>query len=651
MVLSPLRRFPQVPTRRLSHAEHGLAERYAALVRVAYLVLPPSVGRHRRVLLAHSLVQRIPPVAAPDVPAPRGGGDGASKGSRSLYVPVLREVLALYRRPPGWPGRFPTPRMLLSRLPVVLGLRLLPRVGGADELALSQALSELSATARAAFALLRVERLTEAEAREILEAAGFGDVEAEFRSALRLDATLDIRVTGVLTSEEFDPCTVRARPSDLLRRRRRVHLAGAAVLAALITAVALLVSGGVPTAPGAHRPPRTPPAVGPVVQVAPDAWAATSRVDFTAWPARGEAVHDRALLRRALAAWAGDDDAARVTRAAGTLAGPPLGTPHLLYAGPVDGRTVVLLHDGQRLALYGESARPGSRSLVLARVDDADVTTAAAVALSARGGAVRYLLAPWVAEPRTRDLMRPNVPARRLGVFPDGLTVPVPLFAAGDGCGRRTVLQLRSSSRIAEHHAFLLAGLGDMTPLHLTYTPLPGHGSPSRQPREATGPAALLAWAREGCAIDSLRGAGVRAVNAWDFAEQELPDGAGHGVWTCSRADTWSGPGDVRVTLRVAGAPPGEQARLVSRLRATGACGRFGQRVVVGTHWRSPKGSWFVLAAGSRAVTRLAVTGDVTATATGSTLAVRAGQRARTSVRAGLAADMQPIDLSGASHR
>ncbi|MES4893171.1 hypothetical protein [Streptomyces sp. NPDC096012] len=649
MVLSSLRRFPQVPTRRLLHAE-----RYVDLVRLAYLVLPPSVGRHRRVLLAHSLVQRILPAAAPDVPAPRSGGDGAPKGSRSLYVPVLREVLALSRRPPGRPGRFPAPRMLLPRLPVVLGLRLFPRAGGADELPLSRALSELSATARAAFALLRVERLTEAEAREILEAAGFGNVEAGLRAALRLDATLDSGVAAVLTSEEFDPCTVRARPSDLLRRRRRVRLAGGAVPAALITVAALLVSGGVLIAPdagpGARRPPRTAPPDGTVVQVAPDAWAATSRVDFTVWPARGEAVHDRALLRRALSAWSGDDDAARVTRAAGTSAGPPLGTPHLLYAGPVDGRSVVLLHDGQRLALYSESVRPGSRSLDLARVDHADVTTAAAVAVSARGGAVRYLLAPWVAESRTRDLMRPNVPARRLGVFPDGLTVPVPLFAAGDGCGRRTVLQLRSSSRIAEHHAFLLAGLGDMTPVHLTYTPLPGHGSPSRQPREATGPAALLAWAREGCAIASLRGTGVRAVNAWDFAEQELPDGAGHAVWTCSRADTWSGPGDVTVTLRMAGAPAGEQARLVSRLRATGACGRFGQHIVVRTRWRSPKGSWFVLAAGSRAVTRLAVTGDVTATATGSTLAVRAGQRARTSVRARLAAGMQPIDLSGVSH-
>nr|WP_176985386.1 MULTISPECIES: hypothetical protein [unclassified Streptomyces] len=642
---------PKVSPRGLLHAEQRLAERYADLVRLAYLVLPPALGRHRRVLLAHALVQRTLHAAAPGVPAPRAARDDAPPMFRSPYVPVLREVLAVSRRPPVWPGRVPPPGMLLPRLPVVWGLRLSPRAGGADELALSRALSELSATARAAFILLRVERLTEAETRGVLEAAGCGGVEAELRAALDLDAVLDSSAAGILTSEEFDPCTVRARPSDLLRRRRRVHLAGIAVLVALITVVTLVVSDGVPTVPagaGAHRASRPAPAVDDVVRVASGAWAATSRVDFTAWPARGRRVKDRALLRRALTAWAGDADATRISRSAGTAAGPPLDAPHLLYAGPVGGSTVVLLYDGQRLARYREAALGAARSLVLARVDDADVTTAAAVALDASGETVRYLLAPWVAESRTRDLMRPDTPARPLAVDGDGLTAPVPGFGAGLGCGSRTVLQLRSSSRIAEHHAFLLAGLGELTAVHLTYTPLPGHGAPARQPREATGPAALLAWARTGCPVGPPRGSGVKAVNAWDFAEQDLPDGAGHGVWTCARADTWRGPGEVTVALRTGGAGAGGQARIVARARATGACGRFGQHVVVHTNWRSPKGAWYVLAAGSRAVKGLIVTGDVTAGADGATLAVRAPARARTTVRARLAAGLRPVDLSAA---
>ncbi len=88
-------------------------------------------------------------------------------------------------------------------------------------------------------------------------------------------------------------------------------------------------------------------------------------------------------------------------------------------------------------------------------------------------------------------------------------------------------------------------------------------------------------------------------------------------------------PGDVTVTLPTTAAPAGEQARTVATLRTTGACGRFGQHVVH-ANWRSPRGSWYVLAAGSRAVTGLTVTGDITGEADGPTLAVRARTAAGT---------------------
>ncbi|WP_330461588.1 hypothetical protein OIB37_34805 [Streptomyces sp. NBC_00820] len=283
------------------------------------------------------------------------------------------------------------------------------------------------------------------------------------------------------------------------------------------------------------------------------------------------------------------------------------------------------------------------------------MTTAAAVALDARGGAVRYLLAPWVAETSTRDLARPDSPAHPLTVSRDGVTDPVPLFGGGTGggggggCGTHPVLQFRSASAIVEHHAFLLAGLGGMTPVHLTYSPLPGHGSPpARQPREATGPAALLAWARVGCGPGALGDGGTKAVNAWDFAEQDLPDGAGHAVWTCTRADTWRGPGGVTVTLRLTGtgSHSGEPARVVARVRSTAACSRFGQNVLAQARWRSPQGRWYVLAAGSRAVTRLTLTptgsgtgsgGVDEASRSGHTLAVRVPEGATTRVRGRLA--------------
>ncbi|MER8081507.1 hypothetical protein ACIQ7S_12920 [Streptomyces griseoluteus] len=624
MVLSPLSRSPHGSRDRLLHAERRLAERYAELVRLAYLVLPASLGRHRRVLAAHALVQRSLPDARAAVPAPRSPG---ADPDLSLRLAVVRGALARCRRPRLWPEGARPPLLLVPRLPVVLGLRLAPRSGGAEEMALGQALSDLSAPARAAFVLLRVEGLTADHARGVLEAAGVADARSAVREAARLDTSLGTAAAAVLTSDEFDACTLRARPTDLVRRRRRVRLAALSVLAGA------LAMGGLAavthSAPGTPDPPK--PRSAPLVRVDPGAWADTSRVDFTAWPARGDRVRDRALLDRALAVWADPPSGTPVDRAPGTPADPPPRAPRLLYAGSVDGHAVVVFHDGQRLVRYGESGT-GER-LALARVDDADVTTAAAVVLEERGGAVRYLLAPWVAESSVRDLLRPDAPARPLPVARDGVTAPVPRWTGG-GCGHRPALQLRSSPAIAEHHAFLLADLGGLTPAHLTYTPLPGHGSPpAREPREATGPAALVAWGQAGCDLDPAAGAGVRAVNTWDFAEQELPDGGGHAVWTCARADTWQGPGNITVSLR----RPGGDARVVARVRSTAACSRFGRHVVARAHWKSPRGHWYVLAAGSRAVTSLTLTGDVRATRSGHTLAVRAPKDASTEVRAHLA--------------
>ncbi|MEU6818091.1 hypothetical protein [Streptomyces sp. NPDC046860] len=629
MVLPSLSRSPRGARRHLLHAERRLAERYAELVRLAYLVLPASLGRHRRVLAAHSLVQRSLPKAEPAVPAPRSAGADGADPDRSLRVAVVRGALAQCRRPRLWPESARPPRLLVPRLPVVLGLRLAPRSGGAEEMALGQALSDLSAPARAAFVLLRVEGLTADHAHGVLEAAGVDRARVAVREAARLDTSLGAAAASVLTSDEFDACTLRARPTDLVRRRRRTRLAAVAVLAGALTAGGL--AAVTHSAPETAGPSATRPRSADLVRVAPGAWADTSRVDFTAWPPRGDRVGDRALLDRALAVWTDPQPGTRVVRAPGTPADPPPRAPQLLFAGSVGGHAVVVFHDGQRLVRYGETGA-GER-LVLARADNADVTTAGALALDERGGAVRYLLAPWVAESSVRDLSRPDSPARHLAVGRDGVTAPVPRWTGG-GCGRRPALQLRSSPAIAEHHAFLLADLGGLTLAHLTYTPLPGHGSPhARQPREATGSAALVAWRQSGCEPGPPGGAGVRAVNAWDFAGQDLPDGGGPAVWTCVRADTWRGPGDITVLLR----RPGREARVVTRVRSTAACSRFGQHVVARTSWKSPRGHRYVLAAGSRAVTSLTLTGDVRATRSGPTLAVRAPEDASTRVRGGLA--------------
>ncbi|HEY9372536.1 hypothetical protein, partial [Streptomyces sp.] len=45
----------------VEQAEAALVEHYPRLVRIAYLVLPAALGRNRRVLAAHALVQRSLP--------------------------------------------------------------------------------------------------------------------------------------------------------------------------------------------------------------------------------------------------------------------------------------------------------------------------------------------------------------------------------------------------------------------------------------------------------------------------------------------------------------------------------------------------------------------------------------------------------------
>ncbi|MGW8631701.1 hypothetical protein [Streptomyces sp. NPDC055793] len=626
---------------RVQRAESVLVEQYGGLVRLAYLVLPASLGRHRRVLRAHSLAQRALPRTgggarpAPAVPAPRGGAERvAAPIGNDLRVAVLRAALKDGRRADSWAGRA-TAVWPPRRLPIVLGLRLFPRSGSADDMALGRVLSGAEPAIRGAFVLRHVDGLSEPEVLEVLRAAGVGDPAGALDAADRLGSGngAAARALSAAGPSEFDACTVRAQPTDLLRRRRRTRLAGAVVLAALVTATALVATGqdtegsavaGSDAARSAHAP-----AAQDLRRTDPALWADTSRVDFTAWPARGDRTDDTALLTRALETWSnpsrGDTD---VSFAPGTPADPPPGAPQLLYAGEVDARTVVLLHDGRRLARYTEPDASGGEpaALSVARADDADVTTAAAVAVTERDGAARYLLAPWIAEAGTRDLLRPDDAARDLDVSAAGVTEPVPATPAGGSCERRTVLQLRSSSRIVEDHSFLLADRGGLSPVHLTYTPLPGAGTPpARQPREATGSAALVAWSRLACGLDGLSGEGepVRAVNLWDFADQRLPQDAGRAVWSCARAVTWRGTDEVSVDLRTRDA-----AQPVVRARGTAACSRFGQHVVADTRWRSPDGDWYVLAAGSRAVTGLRVTGEVTAESDDRTLAVRAPREA-----------------------
>lgn len=357
-----------------------------------------------------------------------------------------------------------------------------------------------------------------------------------------------------------------------------------------------------------------------------DQWTDTSRVDFTAWPARGRQAGDQELLGRALRVWAAPPEDARIVASAGTSTRPPDHPPQLLYAGLIDNVMVVVLHDGERLVRYAEP-EDATPTLHFARVDDADPTTGAALVIGRGNGWMRYLLAPWISDVTVRDLVAPAAPVHGLHVAPDGVTDRILTPPVGSAvCGHWPAAQFRPSTRIgaaAANPPFLVTDLDDLVPVRLTSLP-PG-GTPAAGPGEATGAPALQGWARTVCSLGSLRGAGVRSVSNWAFAEQRLPEGGGSATWMCTRADTWRGPGSVTLQFLPPAARPAEPAAIAGRAANTAACSRFGAPVAGDVRWRAKSGKWYLLAAGSQEVGGFDVTGGVRATGDGGTFAAPVG--------------------------
>ncbi|MFD9646323.1 hypothetical protein ACFWWN_22990, partial [Streptomyces sp. NPDC059082] len=407
----------------VEQAEAALVERYPRLVRIAYLVLPPALGRNRRVLTAHALVQRSLPrrrVPGPAVPGPRQAEDAVDPGYAYVRGEVLRQALiaGLPLRRLALPRRAQFPPLL----PHVWGLRLFPRVGGADELALDQRLSRLSGPGRAAYVLRGLERQGDPEVLRVLAAAGVEDPRAALAEADALEATGEGTDPGrdpamtedpagagglertdgpehpgggaLLESDEFDPCALQARPTDLMRRRQHVRAAFVAVVALVVCGTLLGLPGdgwgrNGAAAPSYARNPAAEAALDPaaVKRVDPAVWPGATRRDFSVWPARGGLTGDSALLRRALAVWARPGESVRSSATPGTPVGPPMGPPQLLFAGRVDAMRVVLFHDGLRAVRYAEPVEgTAGAALDFARTDAADGIAAAARGGGAAGG-------------------------------------------------------------------------------------------------------------------------------------------------------------------------------------------------------------------------------------------------------------------------
>ncbi|MFE2059900.1 hypothetical protein [Streptomyces sp. NPDC059446] len=603
-------------------AEAGPAEHYARLVRIAYLVLVPSLGRNRRVLSAHWLAQR----------ALAGGVRAADPGRAYAHVRlrVVRSALEA-----GLPLlRFARPRraQFPPVVPQVWGLRLFPHSCGADELALEQALAASSGPCRAAHVLRGLEGLDDAEICRVLDAAGVADPRAALLEADALTAPYTL-----LASPEFDPCSLQVRPTDPARRRRRGRtvLAGAGALAVCGTLLLMPGDGlGGPraaSAPFHARHQSAQRALDPAAlrRVPDGVWRASTRRDFTVWPARGDRTGDAGLLRRALDSWARPGPAVVSSVTPGTPDGPPMGPPQLLYAGEVGTAFVVLFHDGLRVVRYAEPRRAGpSRGAALdfARVDGADAVAASALVVQRRAGRIRYLTAPWVRGAGARDLLAPHTAARPLPRDRHGVTDPlaVPGTAGGRAdCRSWQVLEVRDGTATR-----LLTDLGELTPVRLT------SGAPSA-PHDVAGRAERESWARTACLLPAVRSNGVRSVNSWPYARQRLPEGEGDALWFCTRADTWRGSGS-RVLAQFQ-APPelsggtGAPGAVAARAEDSPDCGIRRPRVLAGVLWKSDGGRWYVLAAGSRQFTSLTATGGAKGRADGRLLALptREGDRPR----------------------
>ena len=617
----------------VEQAEAALVEHYPRLVRLAYLTLPPSLGRNRRVLTAHALTQRALPrgrKSAPLIPAQATGtgtvaGRERNPGYAYVRLQVVRTALeaGLPLRRRAWPKRSQLPPLL----PRVWGLRLFPRSGGADELALDQRLSALSSPARAAYVLRGLEKLPDPVIRTVLEEAGADDPAAALREADSVPA----RLHALLLSPEYDPCSLHARPTDLMRRRQHTKAALAATAAVVVCGALLGLPGEGWGPDGAAAPPY---ALNPAAQEALDpgrltkasatVWQATGRTDFTTWPARGDLVEDKALLRRALAVWARPGESVQVAVTLGTQAGPPPGPPRLLYAGKVDNLRVVLLHDGLRIARYAEPLDdPGMAALDLTRVDGATGVGASALVLGRVDGNVRYLTAPWVRAAAVRDLTKADGEVRRLALAKDGTTAPFASPAVRTGtCESWDVLQLTD----ATGRTRLLSDLAEVVPAHLTV------GRPSTAPaRDAS--AAPAAWAPFACSLAAVRSQGVRTVNAWQFARQPLPDGSGTADWVCTRTETWRGAGTRAMTQF--NTPAG--AYVTAAADEVPACGPADPHVLAVGPWKSAAGTSYLLAAGGKDTVSVELSGGVNGSAQGNLLAVPAEDGARPELKGTLA--------------
>ncbi|MGP4029537.1 sigma factor-like helix-turn-helix DNA-binding protein [Actinomadura sp. 3N407] len=508
-------------------------EHYAGLLRLAYLVLDDG--------------------DAPLVRARRAAA-GAARVRHGGYPAMRARLVAILLTDP------PTGRHRLHRL--------FFEPAPAPPSPVRAALLELPPHERLAF-LLRRDGLT---APEVAAELGL-HIHADFRDVDRATAAVDAR-TGLDEAaqraeiEAFEPDVVRLRPP------RSARPAWRAAVAAVLTAALLAVAGFVVTRPG--EGPGEPAAIDP------RAWQATGTPSINEWPAQGGLRHDAGLLRRAADAW-------RAHRLH-----PPLGRVIVLYAGTVDGASLVVLRDSSGSRDAPSVAQYFERRLSRG-VESVRRLGTGEGQLIMLGMTWRYLVPPWL-----RDV-RAAVPSGRSPDWTpvavrDGLSDPLPWNWFTRRCQNYVVFQM----------TFRPAAGGSPR----TVTQLASHDPHSAAPRVSFGDppehrerfrwAALHAVACEGAATLSESG-DLRLGHLWSG---ELPDGGGRAtLLTVDASSQWAAPG-TSILISGGGRALSERGGTNSHITSSAAT------MAAAVWWRSPR-RWHLVAAAGPSVTRLKTVGEL----------------------------------------
>ncbi|XRQ14337.1 hypothetical protein ACN3XK_26755, partial [Actinomadura welshii] len=507
-------------------------EHYAALLRLAYLVLDDGdapLGRARR--------------AAARAARARDSGYPAMR---------TRLVAILLTDPPA--GRHRLHRLFVEPARPARG-------------PVRAALLELPPRDRLAY-LLRRDGLTAPEA-----AAELGEhVEAAFWDVDRATAAVGDR-TGLDEAaqlaeiEGFEPDVVRLRPPRAVRPAWRA--AAAVVLAAALPAVAAFAltrpdgTSGVPEA------------------VDPGAWRTVTRPTIEEWPAQGGLRHETGLLRRAADAW-------RAERG-----DPPRGRVFLLYAGTVDGASLVVLRDSPGPRDTPSVAQYFERDLSRG-VESVRKLGTGAGQLITLGMTWRYLVPPWLQD------VRAAVPGGRepdwvpVGVA-DGLSDRLPWRWFRPGC----------QNYVAFRMVFRPAGGGAHK-----YTQLASHDPLAAAPRvwfrdppEEAGRfrwAALSAVACEGATTLS-EAADLRLSQVW---AGKLPDRGGRARLLAVEASSPRGTRGTAVLVS-------DDGRALSERGGTNAEAISSPDAMAAAVWWRSARRWHLVAAAGSEVERLKTVGEL----------------------------------------